>query len=260
MKQNELESPTSSNAASPRRFDPFMLATLAALVVILTISLVNMWNLNRVARSLDERVSRLEAVVSGGPGQRQGPDPTRIHSIRTDGAPAKGPDSAPVTIAEFSEFQCPFCLKVDPTIKRIEEVYKGQVRIVWKHLPLSIHEHAMDAALAAEAARNQDKFWEYHDKLFANQDKLDIESLKRYARELGLDMARFEADRSNPESRKKVEADMAEARTLAVSSTPSFFINGRFVRGAQPFETFAKVIDEELRRLNLPVPQRSSSN
>ena len=131
---------------------------------------------------------------------------------------------------------------------------------MWKHLPLSIHENAMSAALAAEAARNQNKFWEYHDKLFANQARLGMDDLKQYAKELRLDVPRFEKDMLEPDTKKKVEADVAEARTLDVSVTPSTFINGRFVRGAQPFETFSKIIDEELTKLNLPVPSKPSSN
>jgi len=257
MRPTDSPTPTPSTSSSMQKLDPLTLTTLAAVIVMLAISLMNMWNLNRVANALGERVTRLEEAVSGAPG----PDPKRTYTVRIDGAPTKGAETAPVTIAEFSEFQCPFCLKVDPTIKRLADVYKGQVRIVWKHLPLSsIHQNALNAALAAEAARNQNKFWEYHDKLFANQKKLDVESLKQYASDLKLDMARFEKDRLDPEIRKKVEADVAEANALGVSSTPSFFINGRFVRGAQPFETFAKVIDEELTKRNLPVPPKPSTN
>jgi protein-disulfide isomerase len=254
-----METASGTKPPSPR-VDLLTLATIAGVIVILAVSLVNMWSLNRLAKTLGERVSRLEGQLAGRPAQPTGPDPTRVHTIRIDGAPTKGPETAPVTIAEFSEFQCPFCLKVGPTIKKIEDVYKGQVRIVWKHLPLSMHKNAVDAALAAEAARSQNKFWEYHDKLFANQDKLEVESLKQYAKELQLDMERFEIDRLNPENRKKVEADMAEARALGINSTPSFFINGRYVRGAQPFEVLAKVIDEELTKLKLPIPPKPSAD
>jgi protein-disulfide isomerase len=244
--------------SSSGRFDLSTLAIIGALAVMVVTSLMNMWNINRVSQSLNQRVSKLEAIV-GGP-QRPEPDPKKVHQVRIDGAPAKGPNSAPVTIVEFSEFQCPFCLKVEPTIKRIQEVYSTQVRVVWKHMPLSIHRNALDAAVAAEAARRQDKFWEYHDRLFANQQKLDPENLQEYAKELQLDMARFDKDRLDPEIRKRIEADKAEAETIGVNATPTFFINGRYVRGAQPFETLAKVIDEELAKRNVPVPSRPSSN
>lgn len=133
------------------------------------------------------------------------------------------------------------------------------MRFVWKHLPLPIHKNAVPAAYAAEAARKQGKFWEYHDRLFANQSKLDPPFLKQYAQELNLDVARFERDMADPEIKKLVDADMAEARRLGVTGTPGFFINGRFLRGAAPFETFAKSIDEELTRLNLPVPSKPAN-
>jgi protein-disulfide isomerase len=260
MNQNNVHGSASSNSTSRRQFEPLALATLAGVLVMLTISL---WNMRAVNR-LGERVGKLETQLAGGAAQptavRQGPDPTRVYTINVAGAATKGPETAPVTIAEFSDFQCPFCQRVGPTLEQIERVYQDKVRIVWKHLPLSIHQNAMDAALAAEAARNQGKFWEYHDKLFANQDRLDRDDLKRYAKELGLDMTRFEKDILDPDEKKKIDADIAEARTLGVNSTPSFFINGRFIRGVQRFETFSKTIDEELTKLNLPVPPKPSSN
>jgi protein-disulfide isomerase len=129
---------------------------------------------------------------------------------------------------------------------------------VWKHLPLtSIHPFAMGAALASEAARNQGKFWEFHDKCFANQSKLTMDDLKKYAKEIGLDMARFEKDLVDLEKKKRVDDDMAEAKTLGI--TPGFFVNGRYLNGAKPFDEFAKVIDAELTKLNIPVPQKPAS-
>ena len=113
--------------------------------------------------------------------------------------------------------------------------------------------------MAAEAAGNQGKFWEYHDKLFANQSKLAPDNLKQYAKDLGLDMARFEKDLADPGKKKRVDDDMAEARALGVTGTPGFFVNGRFLNGAKPFQEFAKVINAELQRLNLPVPTAATA-
>ena len=121
-------------------------------------------------------------------------------------------------------------------------------------MPLDMHKHAMGAHLAAGAAGNQGKFWEFHDKLFANQEQLNLEGYKTYARELGLDVARFEKDLADLENRKKIDADKAEATSLGVTGTPGFFVNGRFLSGAKPFEEFAKAINAELGRLNVPVP------
>lgn len=112
----------------------------------------------------------------------------------------------------------------------------------------------MGAHIAALAAGKQGKFWEYHDKLFANQQKLKLEDLKRYARDLKLDMTRFERDVVDLENKKRIDEDKAEAQGMGVTGTPGFFVNGRFLSGAKPFEDFAKVINSELTRLNLPVP------
>ena len=127
-------------------------------------------------------------------------------------------------------------------------------------MPLTgIHKNAMGAALAAEAARGQGKFWEYHDKLFANQSKLELTDLKQYAKDLGLDTARFEKDLVDLAKKKRVEDDMAEARALGVTGTPGFFVNGHFLNGAKPFGEFATAIDAELTRLNLPIPSKPAS-
>ena len=126
---------------------------------------------------------------------------------------------------------------------------------MWKHLPLtSLHQYAMGAAIASEAAHNQGKFWQYHDKLFENQAKLTPDDLKQYAKDLGLDTAKFEADLANPATKQRVTADASEVNSLGVTGTPAFFVNGHFLSGAQPFDGFARLINAELQRLRLPVP------
>lgn len=250
--ENEVQRPTVSYSPTTPRIDLLGLVTLVGVIVMLAITAVNMWHVSR----LTDRVGRMEAAMGGA--RRSGPDPNRVHTVSTAGAPSKGPESAPVTIVEFSEFQCPFCARVAPTLKQIEDTYQGRVRIVWKHLPLAIHKDAVGAALAAEAARKQGKFWEYHDKLFANQSRLGPDDLKQYAKDLELDLKRFETDLLNSEDKKRIEADVAEAGTLGVNGTPGIFINGRYISGAQPFERFAAIIDQELTRLNVAVPSPSS--
>lgn len=132
------------------------------------------------------------------------------------------------------------------------------MRIVWKHHPLPFHKNAMPAAIASMAAHAQGKFWEYHDKLFANQQKLEAADLTRYAKELGLDMKRFEADVAASIGKAAIEADTAEAMAIGATGTPAFFVNGRFLNGAKPFAEFAKVINAELTRLNIPIPPGAS--
>lgn len=163
--------------------------------------------------------------------------------------PVLGNANAPVTVVEFSDFQCPFCQRVMPTLKQLREAYGDRVRIVWKDFPLtSIHPQAFKAAEAGQCAREQGKFWEYHDRLFANQQALEQEFLKKYAADTGLDAAKFSACLDTAKYAERVQAQMGVGTSLGVSSTPSVFINGRLLSGAQPYETFTAVIDEELER------------
>ena len=126
--------------------------------------------------------------------------------------------------------------------------------MVWKNLPLTIHQNARPAALAALAANEQGKFWEFHDKLFTNTQKLTKEDFLRYAQELGLDMTRFQDAIATEKHKGQVDGDAAEAAAMGVTGTPSFFVNGKFLSGAKPFEEFAKVINAELQKLNIPIP------
>ena len=254
MMENNQQLSEESRQDASSRFDPLALATLIAVVVMMTISAVNLWNM----RQLRARVSSIEAALA--PRRAGGPDPGRVYTVKTAGAAAKGPETAPVTIVEFSEFQCPFCARVAPTLRQIQDTYKDSVRIVWKHLPLPNHKDAVGASLAAEAAGRQGKFWEFHDRLLADQTKLGPEDLKQHAKALQLDMKRFETDLLNSDDKKKIDADVAEATALDIRGTPGIFINGRFVAGAQPFETFAKIIDEELTKRKLPVPSSPAAN
>ena len=157
-----------------------------------------------------------------------------------------GPESAPVTIVEFSDFQCPYCSRVVPTVKEIAARYPDQVRIVFRHLPLSFHANARNAAYGSICAGDQGQFWEYHDLLFANQRALQRDQLSDYATSLGLDMDKFEACMSAPETEAQVAADLEEASRLGASGTPAFFINGIFLSGSQPIEVFEELIQEEI--------------
>jgi protein-disulfide isomerase len=161
--------------------------------------------------------------------------------------PALGPENAPVTIVEFSDFQCPFCARAGPIVKQIVARYPEQVRVVYRHFPLdSIHPRARPAAEAAACAGDQGRFWEYHDKLFAHAKALEDADLERYAGELGLDVAVFKACRAEGKHREAVERDVQDARSAGITGTPSFFVNGRMLGGAQPLEKFVELIEAEL--------------
>ena len=156
-----------------------------------------------------------------------------------------------VTIVEFSDYQCPFCKRGDDNIKAVMKKYNDNTRLVYKHLPLPFHKQAEPAARAAVAAGNQDKFWEMHDKIFSNQKALktaEIDALlEGYARELGLNMAKFKADYNSPEVAKQVKEDAALAGKVGARGTPNFFINGIQLVGAQPPAAFDAEMEEQLK-------------
>ncbi len=163
--------------------------------------------------------------------------------------PSIGNAKAPVTIVEFSDFQCPFCLRAAPTLKRLRETYGDKVRVVWKDFPLTqIHPQAFKAAEAGQCAAEQGKFWEYHDKLFGNQQALQPDFLKQYAKDAGMDGSKFETCLDSSKYAERVRDSVAAGAQLGVSSTPTVFVNGRMLEGAQPFEVFASLIDEELAK------------
>jgi len=162
------------------------------------------------------------------------------------GRPARGPDNAPIEIIEFSDFQCPYCLQAKSTIDQVLAAYGDQIRFVYRHYPLPNHPDAVPAAEASMCAAAQDQFWPFHDHLFANTDQLSPAALKEHAMTLGLNMNDFNACFDSREYREEVEEDMAAAREIGVSGTPAFFINGRPLGGAQPFEAFQRIIEDEL--------------
>jgi protein-disulfide isomerase len=162
--------------------------------------------------------------------------------------PVKGPENALVTIVEVSDFQCPFCSRVGPTIKELMKAYPNDIRIVWANQPLPFHNNAKPAAIAALAAHKQGKFWEMHAKLFANQRGLTRDNFVAFAKELGLNVDKFQKDLDDPALKAWVKEDMAEGSKFGVNGTPASFINGRLVSGAQPFDAFKAIIDEELKK------------
>jgi protein-disulfide isomerase len=169
------------------------------------------------------------------------------YKIPTDGFPSLGPADAPITIVEFSDFQCPFCRQWhQQTYQPLLNAYPGKIRIVYRDFPLtSIHPNAMPAAEAAQCANEQNAFWSYHDKLF-NGDTLSDDIYKQYAQELGLDMTKFNDCVSSHKYAQTIQADSDFAISTGVNSTPTFFINGLAVIGAQPIDVFKQVIDKEL--------------
>jgi protein-disulfide isomerase len=174
------------------------------------------------------------------------PDPTVRYAVALGDSAIEGSADAKVTIVIFSDFQCPFCARVQDTLDELQRSYGADLRVVAKHNPLSFHTSADGAARAAEAAGKQGKFWEMHDKLYANIKALGQSDLESYAKELGLDVAQFRRDMDDATIRARIDADIKQAKELGAAGTPSFFINGKYIAGAQPAASFRTIIDAEI--------------
>jgi predicted DsbA family dithiol-disulfide isomerase len=165
--------------------------------------------------------------------------------IDTTGSPFLGKADAPVTLVVFSDFQCPFCSKIEPLLDEVLKKNPDKVKIVFKHLPLQMHKQAKPAALAAIAAQEQGKFWQMHDALFAVSKQLSKETIEKAAQDIGLDMDKFKKDLASPATLEKLKKDMIDAGKASVSGTPTLFINGRQVKG-RGVNVVQKMIDQEL--------------
>jgi len=184
----------------------------------------------------EEQVRRLDASFKN-----------RVKVDIQPGTPVKGVQDAPVTIVEYTDFQCPYCARGAKTMEYLLKKYDGKVRVAFKNLPLEMHEQALPAAKAALAAHKQGKFWPYHDLLFANASQLDDATLEKFAKDLSLDVEQFNRDRQSDEIAKQVESDKAQAAKLNLRSTPMFIANGVIIKGAKQPSHFSMVIERLLK-------------
>ncbi len=205
------------------------------------------WGINPAQAAAAESPAQQSAVTNP---QQAAPSQQNIvrYDVPEDGDPAIGRPDAPITIIEFSDYQCPFCKRWhDEVYLRILADYPDQVRIVYRDFPLaSIHPDATSAAEAAECANEQNKYWEYHSALFGGEYGLGREAYLTYAANLGLDVPSFTTCIDERRYQDEVQADFDYAAQFGVRSTPTFFLNGIALIGAQPYEVFKQIIDEEL--------------
>lgn len=173
--------------------------------------------------------------------------PEKIAKMTEGDVPAFGPDDAKVTIVEFSDFQCPYCSKAAEAVTEIKKKYGDKARFVFRQFPLSFHQQAHLAAQASLAAHEQGKFWEFHDKLFENQRALAREDLEKYAKELGLDMAKFKKALDDESHKAAVDAELELGKDVYVDGTPTMFINGVRVQNATDVASISSAIDEALQ-------------
>lgn len=168
------------------------------------------------------------------------------HARAVDNSPVYGSKNAAVKIVEFTDFECHFCGMVQPALQQALKTYPTQVSLTFKSFPLTMHRHAHMAHMAAMCANEQGRFWEYRNKLFQNQRALERNNLNRYATELGLNLETFSQCIDEEKYADKIEADLSEGLRSGVMGTPTFFVNGKELSGAQPFEAFQEVIEQSL--------------
>lgn len=219
------------------------------MIFTLILTLTNSYNLANI-NALAIRESVGSEIKESQPLGNEPGQPSRIAASADDDT-VRGSKDAPVTIIEFSDFECPFCTRFyEQTLPLIEENYikTGKVKFIYRDFPLSFHKNAQKAAEAAECADEQGKFWEMHDKIFENQNALDVTSLKQYAKDLGLDTTKFDSCLDSGKYADEVQRDFTDGQSYGVSGTPTFFINGIEVVGAQPYNTFEQIIEQELKK------------
>ncbi len=205
------------------------------------------WATIQAKRDRDASVGGDSPVPAAGPRHDQSAR-APVYDFAGSARPFRGSEDALVTVVEFTDYQCPFCTRhFQQTYPRLIQEYGGRIKYVVRNFPLvQIHRDAAKAAEGAECAFDQGRFWEYHDRLFANNTALDFKSLKRYAEAVGLDTLRFNECLDSGKKSRVVELDMEDGRRFGVRGTPTFFINGRILIGAQPFEIFRYYIDAAL--------------
>ena len=200
-------------------------------------------------KDLIAKVTNIETTIKNikAPPTRPTIDYNKVHNIPIGKSVVKGNASAPVTVIEFSDFQCPYCSRLQPTIKDVLKTYPKEVKLVYKHFPLSFHKQAKNASKASEAAREQGKFWEMHDVIYENFNKLTEKSFDEFATKLGLDMTKFKADYASTKYDKQIQDDINIARQVGVTGTPSLFMNGKRMQ-RRSLDDFKQSIDKILKK------------
>jgi len=247
VKSLQLSSPPLDVDVSPDGQQLFVLETGKLLVYTIRGDLLGEYRLEKPVSSIKAQSPNLVLLYDSAAKQVDYLLIEVLHDINTAGAPAKGPADAPVTIVMYDDFQCPYCAKLEPVLKQVEALYPNQVRFVFKNFPLRMHNNAKPAALAALAAERQGKFWEFHDQLFANYNRLSSGKIDEIAKSLQLDLEQFKKDQADPALLKQIDRDSNEAQQLGARGTPTVFLNGRLMR-ERSLEGFRTAIDQLLQK------------
>ncbi len=252
--ETDFEEPLEEVTADPEEFVTFKRSHFYSVLVVLAFAVgillgYVVWGRDTAAIVANAETNSAQPAAAAPVAEvpvTEEPQFTR-YDIPTEGYPSLGPDDAPIVIVEFSDFQCPFCRRFhDETYDALLNAYPGQIRFVYRNLPLtSIHPDAMPSAIASLCANDQNAYWDYHSKLFSSET-LTRETFVQYATDLSLNVEEFTACLDSGKHDEFIQQDMEFALNLGVQSTPTFFINGLAVVGAQPLSTFTQIIDQEL--------------
>lgn len=227
----------------------FIMGVLSGVVVAAIIGMIIMFSMtNDNGDSTSKTNTNSAAVADTNTAAPSAPAPVVVDVEEKDGDHVRGDKNAAVTLIEYSDFECPFCSRFVPTVEQVLEEYDGKVKLIYRHFPLSFHENAQKAAEASECAADQDKFWEMHDLIFADQDNMTVADLKAHAATLGLNTSTFDSCLDSGEKASDVTDDFNEGAALGVQGTPATFVNGVMVSGAQPYASFAAAIDTALAK------------
>ncbi len=224
----------------------FLLAFTLLLPAITTYAELNKQDVKSIVREFIEGNGELllESIATY---EKQRQQQLAMASVRKH-TPILGPDKAPVTIIEFSEFECPFCRRAQPTLQKLRQRYGDRIRFAFKHLPLDFHAKAKPASYAAQAAWRQGKFWEFSAEIWKRQEFLGEKLFVEIAKELKLDMDKFNTDRASDDVKAEIAIDLADASAVGARGTPFFLINGQPLSGAQPIDAFVTVIEAALQK------------
>jgi protein-disulfide isomerase len=227
---------------------------LLSIPLLITASCTNQEKLNDIQKTQKEILAKTttiqenqEKILKFLQPRKPAVDYNKVHNIPTGNSPTRGNKNAPVTIVEFSDFQCPYCAGLQPTLKEVLKAYPKEVKLVYKHFPLSFHKQARNAVKASLAAGEQGKFWEMHDVIFENYNKLSEEKFKEFAAQLGLNVKQFMADYNSNKYDQQIQQDIGIANNVGVRGTPTFFVNGKRM-GRRSFNDFKETIDKILKK------------
>lgn len=244
---DEQQTPKSSEINLKIKITPVRIYLAGVLSAVIIIALPGAFLAYYHGKAATGAVAQNPPVVQQPTAGQPTAAPAKVNFTITKDDHVLGASNAKVTLVEFSDFECPYCSALAPTLGQILKDYAGKVRLVYKQFPLSFHQYAAKAAEASECASEQGKFWEMHDLMFANQSQLSDTIFSTWAKQLGLNVSKFDSCVSSNKYAARIQADQQLGSQSGVDGTPATFVNGQLVSGAVPYADFKSIIDAALK-------------